>query len=199
MNLVIVECKTKLLNARLNCVPPGQTMSIWHITQVKRYTISEIMLYWPNWNVTRQTKVFWLENLICARVIQNGFRVDASLVCKRAITAAILWNLAHDLVPRITWSIRDGIHEGNIDLDRLSDQVLNFTKHGQIVFGLYVFWICSVEARDKASKRSDADSFANTKDSWSGKSTMRSIVDRIEAYRCRCESHLPPERCMRLQ
>lgn len=39
---------------------------------------------------------------------------------------------------------RDGVHEGHINFDGLSDKVLNLAQHGQVVLGLDVLRVCGV-------------------------------------------------------
>lgn len=58
---------------------------------------------------------------------------------------------------------RNGVHERDIDLHGLGDQVLNFTQHLEVVLGLDVFRVGSVKAGNEASKRSDSDTFSNAK------------------------------------
>ena len=62
--------------------------------------------------------------------------------------------------------LRDGIHKGNVDLDGLCYQILDFSEHREIVFGLDVFWICGVEACHQPAKWGDANSFANTQNGY---------------------------------
>ena len=64
--------------------------------------------------------------------------------------------------------IRDGVREGHVDFDGFCDKVLNLTQHPEVVLGLDVVRIRRVEARDKASKRRDADALANAEDGCRG-------------------------------
>lgn len=94
--------------------------------------------------------------------------MNASLVCECTIAAGILHRLIRDLDWR-TRSIRDRVHERNIDFDSLGDKVLNFTKHAQVILGLDVFGVGGVETGNKASKGCDTDTLTDAKD---GCSTM---------------------------
>lgn len=57
---------------------------------------------------------------------------------------------------------RDGVHEGYVDLDSLCDEVLNFTKHREVILGLDVFGVGSVEAGNEASQRRNTDTLTDT-------------------------------------
>ena len=46
---------------------------------------------------------------------------------------------------------RDGIHERNVDFYSLGDQVLYFTEHGEVVFGLDIIGVGGVQAGDETS------------------------------------------------
>lgn len=59
-----------------------------------------------NRHVTREPEVLWLQDLVRRRVVEDRLGVDARLVRKRAVA-------------------RDGIHERDVHLDRLRNQVLN--------------------------------------------------------------------------
>jgi hypothetical protein len=61
------------------------------------------------------------------------------------------------------WDVRDGVHEWHIHLDSFSNQIFNFTKHGQVVLGFDVFGVRSVETCNETSKRRDAYALADTK------------------------------------
>lgn len=41
---------------------------------------------------------------------------------------------------------RNGVHERNVDLDGLGNQVLDFTKHREVILGLDILRICGVKA-----------------------------------------------------
>jgi hypothetical protein len=58
-------------------------------------------------------------------------------------------------------NIRDRVHERHVDLDSLGNQVLDFTKHGQVVLGLDVFGVGGVEARNEASQGRNSDTLTN--------------------------------------
>jgi hypothetical protein len=69
----------------------------------------------------------------------------------------------HILWDEKTDSVRDGVHEGDVDLNSLGDQVLDLTQHRQVVLGLDILWIGSIEASDKTTKRCNADALADAK------------------------------------
>ena len=56
----------------------------------------------------------------------------------------------------------DGVHEGNVDLDGLRDQVLDLTEHGQVVLALDVLGVRGVQARDETAEGGDTDTLADT-------------------------------------
>lgn len=58
----------------------------------------------------------------------------------------------------------DGVHEGDVDLDGLGDQVLDFSEHGEVVLGLDVFGVGGVEAGDETTERGNTDTLTNTED-----------------------------------
>ena len=58
---------------------------------------------------------------------------------------------------------RDKVHEGNVDLDGLRNEILNFTEHGQVVLGLDVLRVRSVQARNEPTERGNAHSLPDTK------------------------------------
>jgi len=58
------------------------------------------------------------------------------------------------------------VHEGDVDLHSLSNQILDFSEHGQIILGLDVFGVGGVQASDKATQRGDANTLTDTKDGY---------------------------------
>ena len=93
-----------------------------------------------NCNVSGETKVFRLENLIGRGVVQDGLGVDTSLVGERTITTECIIRSGKVEMQRES-DLRDRVHERNVDLDGLSNQVLDFTKHGKVILALDVFRI----------------------------------------------------------
>jgi hypothetical protein len=59
---------------------------------------------------------------------------------------------------------RDGVHEGNVDANGLRNQIFHFSQHCQLILGLDVFWVSSVQARDQASERGYPDTLAYPQD-----------------------------------
>lgn len=62
--------------------------------------------------------------------------------------------------------VRDGIHEGDVDLDGLGDQVLDFSEHGKVVLGLDILRVRGVEAGDEAAQGCDPDALTDAEDGW---------------------------------
>lgn len=61
---------------------------------------------------------------------------------------------------------RDGVHEGDVDLDRFSNQILNLAEHGEVVLGLDIFGVRGVQAGNQATQRGDTDTLSDTKDRY---------------------------------
>jgi hypothetical protein len=59
---------------------------------------------------------------------------------------------------------RDGVHEGNVDPNGLRNQIFHFSQHCQLILGLDVIRVSSVQARNQASERRYSDSLANAQD-----------------------------------
>jgi hypothetical protein len=59
--------------------------------------------------------------------------------------------------------VRDGVHEGDVDLHGLGYEIFDFAEHSEIVLGLDVVWIRSVETGHQASEGSDADPLTDSK------------------------------------
>lgn len=96
-------------------------------------------------DIAGETEVLRLEDLVGGGVVEDGLGVDTSLVGEGAVTG-------------------DGVHEGNVDLDGLRDQVLDLAEHGEVVLALHVVGVRSVQARDETAERGDTDTLADTKD-----------------------------------
>ena len=60
LDLLVCKFEPKLLDARLDGVPTGQSM--------------------PDGHIAREAKVLWLENLVSRWVVKDGFGVNSSLV-----------------------------------------------------------------------------------------------------------------------
>ena len=103
-NLVVAELQAELLDARLDGIPSGQTMSIARLVKCPGHW----PLYAPDRDVARQAEVLWLEDLVRAWVVEDGLGVDTSLVGEGAESS-------------------DGVVEGNGDLNGIGDQVLDFS------------------------------------------------------------------------
>ena len=57
--------------------------------------------------------------------------------------------------------VRDWVHERDCDFDRFGDQVLDFTKHGEVVLGLDVLRISGVQAGNESTERCDSHTLAD--------------------------------------
>ena len=117
-NLIISELQAQLLDTALDSIPASETVT--------------------DRDVSGETKVFWLEDLIGRGVVQDGLGVDTSLVGERTITTGCI--VKSGKVEKQTESnLRDRVHERNVDLDGLSNQVFDFTEHSKVVLALDVF------------------------------------------------------------
>ena len=96
-------------------------------------------------DVASETEVLGLEDLVRRRVVEDRLGVDARLVRERAVA-------------------RDGVHERHVHLDRLRDEVLDLAQHGEVVLGLDVFGVRSIETCYKAAECCDTDALADAKD-----------------------------------
>ena len=74
--------------------------------------------------------------------------------------------------------VRDWIHERNIDLDGLSNEILNLSKHMQVVFRLDIFRVCCVETGNEAAEGSDTHTFTNTENGY--RNSMRKQSNDLE-------------------
>ena len=59
-------------------------------------------------------------------------------------------------------NIRDRVHERYVDLNRLCDQVLNFTKHREVVLVLDIVGVRSIQAGDEPTERGNANTLADS-------------------------------------
>ena len=94
-------------------------------------------------DVAGETEVLRLEDLVCRGVVENSLGVNTGLVRERAVAG-------------------NRVHERHVDLDRLGNQVLDLTKHGKVVLALDVLGVCGIQASDKTTQGSNADTLANT-------------------------------------
>lgn len=69
-------------------------------------------------HVARETKIGWVDNLVCAGVVEDGLGVDARLVREGA-------------------KARDGVVEGGVDLDGFGDEVFELCRRVQGLLGCY--------------------------------------------------------------
>ena len=65
----------------------------------------------------------------------------------------------------VTRYVRNGIHERHVDLYSLRDKILDLAEHGQVVLGLDVVGIGSIQTGDQATKRCDANAFTDSQHS----------------------------------
>jgi hypothetical protein len=144
LDLVVGEREAELLNTALDRVPAGETVA--------------------DRNIAGKTEVLRLENLVSRGVVEDGLGVDTGLVSERTVATIIHYNQVLILTRVVGINLRDGVHERNIDLDCFRNQVLDFTKHGEVILGLYILRVRSVQARDETAKGRDTNTLANTKD-----------------------------------
>ena len=93
--------------------------------------------------------------------------MNTSLVCERAVSAEREQLIQFEELDLEKRYARNGVHEGDVDLHSFSNQVLDFSEHGQVVLGLDVFRIGGIQASDKATQRGDTNTFTNTEDGYS--------------------------------
>lgn len=96
-------------------------------------------------DIASDTEVGWVDNLVCARVVENGLGVDTGLVGEGAETG-------------------DVVVEWNVDLHSLGDQVLKILQLVELVLAQDIVTVGNDHAGHKTSKRSDTIALANTKD-----------------------------------
>lgn len=89
--------------------------------------------------------------------------MDAGLVGKGTITAEECARGEMRLKVKKSYA-RNGIHERYVDLNSFGDKVLDFTKHGEVILGLDVLGVGSVETSNETSKGSYANTLANSED-----------------------------------
>ena len=118
LDLVISELEAELLDTALDGVPASETVT--------------------DRDVSGETKVFWLEDLIGRGVVQDGLGVDTGLVGERTITTGCIVK-SGKVEGQTESNLRDRVHERNVDLDGLSNQVFDFTEHSKVVLALDVF------------------------------------------------------------
>lgn len=102
----------------------------------------------PNRDITCQAEIFWLEDFVCAWVIEDSFGVNACLVGKCTITTVALRVNKFDRAMKPGFDTRDRVHERNVDFNCLSNKVFNLSEHGQIILGLDIFWVGRIETCD---------------------------------------------------
>lgn len=124
-HLVVGQLQLQLLYARLDGVPARQAVADGH--------------------VAREAEVFRLEDLVCARVVEDRLGVDAGLVREGTVA-------------------RYRVAERHRHLDGLRDEVLYLTQRGKVVLALDVLRVRRVQARDEPSERRNAYPLADTED-----------------------------------
>ena len=88
-------------------------------------------------HVSGQAEVGRVKNLVSRGIIEDGLGVDAGLVGEGA-------------------EARDGVVEGCVDLDGLSNEILELLDLSQLILALDVVRACDQHASQEAAKRSDA-------------------------------------------
>lgn len=137
--LSIGQIQVQLLNTALDCVPSGQPGR-------------EV-------DVSGETKVGWVDNLVGAWVGKDGLGVNTSLVGKGAETS-------------------DVVVEGDVDLNGLSDEVLKVTKLVELVFAHNVVTVGNDHASHQSTERGDTVTLTNTEDGGVnvGSTSLKSTV-----------------------
>lgn len=96
-------------------------------------------------DIASDTEVGRVDDLVCARVVENSLGVDTSLVGEGAETS-------------------DVVVEGNVDLDSLGDQVLEILQLVELVLAQDIVTVGDDHAGHETSERSDTIALANTED-----------------------------------
>lgn len=123
--LDVGHVEVKLLRTRLDGVPAGQTRC-------------EV-------NVSRHAEIGGVDNLVGARVVQDGLGVDTGLVGEGTETG-------------------DVVVEGNVDLDGFGHEILNLLELMELVLALDIVAIGGHHTGHQTTERRDAVSLANTED-----------------------------------
>ena len=113
----------------------------------------------PDRDVSAHTEIGWVEDLVSGRVGKDSLGVNTSLVgeCTESSNVVVA-----------TCQLEFLLHESmslqrNRDLDGLSDDVFDFSEHGEVVLGLDVFWIGDHHSCNQTTKGCNTISFSDTK------------------------------------
>ena len=69
-DLIVGKLQTELLNTAFDSIPASETVT--------------------DRNITSETEIFGLEDLVCTWVVEDSFGVDTCLVCEGTITAEVV-------------------------------------------------------------------------------------------------------------
>ncbi|KAH3660611.1 hypothetical protein OGATHE_004943 [Ogataea polymorpha] len=122
-NLVVRQFQVQLFHTALDSVPPGQP-------------VGEV-------DVSREAKIFRVQDLIGGWIGQNGLRVDTGLVGEGAESG-------------------NGVVERDVDLHNICHQVFKVSNFFQLVFGLDVVWVGNNHSGHKSTQRHNSVSLSNT-------------------------------------
>lgn len=121
--LGVSQVQVELVNSRLDGVPAGQTVG--------------------KVDVSGQTEIGGVENLVGGGVGKDGLGVDTGLVGEGTETS-------------------DGVVEGDVDLDGISDKVLEVSQLVQLVLGENVVSVSSDHSSHQTSERGDTVSLTDS-------------------------------------
>lgn len=121
--LGVGQVQVELVNSRLDGVPAGKTVG--------------------KVDVSGQTEIGGVENLVSGGVGENGLGVDTGLVGEGAETG-------------------DGVVEGDVDLDGVGDEVLEVSQLVQLVLGENVVSVSSNHSSHQTTERGDTVSLTDT-------------------------------------
>lgn len=114
-------------------------------------------------DVSGETKVCRVDDLVCRGVVEDGLGVDASLVRERAEAG-------------------DGVVEGDVDLNSLGHQILNLLDHAELVLALDVFRARDHHAGHQGAEGADAVSLADAE--HTGVDVRGTCLEGTEAEGC---------------
>lgn len=123
LDLVVGHVQSELLNTTLDGVPASQSRG-------------EV-------NISGHAKVSRVDDLVCARLVEDGLGVDTSLVGEGTETG-------------------DVVVEGDVDLDGLSDKILNLLELVELVSGGDVVVAVDDHTGQETSERGDTVTLADT-------------------------------------
>ena len=94
-------------------------------------------------NVSGHSKIGWVNDFVCTRVVEDGFSVDAGFVGEGTEASDI-------------------VVEGDVDFDGLCDKVFDIFELFELVFAPHVISVCCNHACHEAAKGGDTVAFTDS-------------------------------------